>query len=470
MSRPRRARLPLVVALGLAGAVGGACLSAWDVGGPWACSADQTCPQGFSCDDGLCCKPGGSPRCPTLPAPNGGCADGEATVYFEDRDGDGAGNPRVSIARCRAPLTGGWVLRGDDCDDADARIAPGGAELCNGRDDNCDQVIDDGLPRPTTYARDVDGDGFGAAGDEVAACAPPPGRVPVGPVDCQPFDAAKHPGAVEACNGVDDDCDGVPDEAEASFGDTGDTFPCLSGQPGRCAEGTFACRPRAGGGVERVCQPLRAPEREVCNGVDDDCDGAADEQPACLGPSSLSGLAGASYGAKRLTSASTVNIACQRNTAGVTESASPDGATWSGVGLGSNFHLWWVEVPASAAWDLSAPDVKLRLKFAVDAPFSMADGGVWGERALNHPINPVVSLCGESDGEVIRYVPTAVNDLSGNEAGFDGVLQVNNLSGPWVTGRGSGFDTGRVRRLEVLVWKQAGPFTITFDPVSGFFQ
>jgi hypothetical protein len=461
-------RLLLVLALGFAGAGLGACLKAWDVGGPWACSADETCPEGFTCDDGVCCKPGSSPSCPTLPTPNGSCETGEAQPYFEDRDGDGAGNPNVSTMRCRAPLKGGWVRDGTDCDDADPSIHPGGDEACDGRDNNCDGVIDEGLSPQTTYWRDTDGDGYGELATEVQACAAPPGMVLKGEADCAPFDPSKHPNATESCNGVDDDCDGVRDEFETAFGDTGDAFPCRTGLPGICADGTFACAPKPDGGVERQCRPPpAAPSREVCNFVDDDCDGLVDEQPDCLGPVSLLGVEGASYGAKRLASTSTLSVACQKNTAGVADTVSANGETWNGVGSG--YHVWWVEAPDGGAWDLSAPDAKLQLTFTASISPNSVDGGFWGNRDAGSPANPVVYLCGDEDGHVIRYVASPENDLSGNETSFSSVLQLNNLSGPWVTGRGSGFDTSRVRRLEVMLWNRTGNFTITFSNDSGFF-
>jgi hypothetical protein len=440
----RRRTFTLGLALFL-GATGGACLSAWPLGGPWACSGGQTCPDGFTCDDGVCCKPGGRPTCPTLPAPNGACETGEAKVWFEDRDGDGEGNARVSRVLCRAPLKGGWVLSGADCDDADVSINSAAREACNGKDDNCDGVIDEGLPGLRPFLRDSDGDGYGEAGTDVLACAAPPGMVEL-PGDCAPFDPSKFPGSVELCNGLDDDCDGTPDALETSFADTGPAWPCFTGRPGLCRDGTFTCVTQ-GTTVVRRCESTFVPRRETCNQVDDDCDGATDEQPSCLGPASLVGLTGATYSAKRLTSTSTINTACQKSTPGVA-----------------------VEAPAADAWDLSAPNAKLRLSFTASIPTSALMGGAWGDRTLGHPANPVVYLCGDTDGEVIRYVAASSNDLSGNEMSFSSVLTLNNLSGPWITGRGSGFDTARVRRLEVMLWNQAGNFTVTFDAASGFFQ
>src|SRR3990167_7498477 len=51
--------LSTLCVLGLPG-----CLKAWDEGGPWACSENSVCPEGYVCDDEVCCKPGSTPACP----------------------------------------------------------------------------------------------------------------------------------------------------------------------------------------------------------------------------------------------------------------------------------------------------------------------------------------------------------------------------------------------------------------------
>jgi hypothetical protein len=60
--------------------------------------------------------------------------------------------------------------------------------------------------------RDEDGDGYGDAGESLTACGGslPPGYVADG-TDCDDANPAIHPGAAEACNGIDDDCDLVAD-------------------------------------------------------------------------------------------------------------------------------------------------------------------------------------------------------------------------------------------------------------------
>ena len=62
-----------------------------------------------------------------------GCED----IWFEDNDGDGYGDPAVSVTACEPP--GGWVADSSDCDDGDASIHPTAPEICeNGVDEDCD--------------------------------------------------------------------------------------------------------------------------------------------------------------------------------------------------------------------------------------------------------------------------------------------------------------------------------------------
>ncbi|MBL8945959.1 MAG: hypothetical protein JNK45_22535 [Myxococcales bacterium] len=65
---------------------------------------------------------------------------------------------------------------------------------------------------PTTWYLDGDDDGRGDPTMTVSACEPPPGYVPFGD-DCDDTDPARHGGADEVCDGVDNDCDDVTDEA-----------------------------------------------------------------------------------------------------------------------------------------------------------------------------------------------------------------------------------------------------------------
>lgn len=71
---------------------------------------------------------------------------------------------------------------------------------------------DSGPCNETVWYLDADGDGRGTATTTVMACDPPAGYVPFGD-DCDDASAARYPGATELCDGADDDCDGLVDEA-----------------------------------------------------------------------------------------------------------------------------------------------------------------------------------------------------------------------------------------------------------------
>ncbi|MBX2803240.1 MAG: hypothetical protein KTR31_36510 [Myxococcales bacterium] len=154
---------------------------------------------------GLSCAEGGAPA---LPEPQ--VDDCEVRVFFVDADGDGYGDgERAPVMRCAAPT--GWVADGTDCADDDDTVFPGAPEVCDGRDDDCDGLADDGLVILDTYP-DADGDGYG---DENArptpSCGVLPGRV-ANALDCNDGTPHVSPVVVERCNGIDEDCDGVIDD------------------------------------------------------------------------------------------------------------------------------------------------------------------------------------------------------------------------------------------------------------------
>lgn len=130
------------------------------------------------------------------------------------------------------------------------------AEICDGADNDLDGEIDEGLP---AGGPDVDADLDGAP-----LCAPE-----AADADCNDRIAAIHPGAAEACNGLDDDCDTVIDED-----DPGGGAACVvPGVLGACAEGLTTCFEGA-----LHCEQVNFPAAtEVCDGRDEDCDGLTDE-------------------------------------------------------------------------------------------------------------------------------------------------------------------------------------------------
>jgi hypothetical protein len=108
------------------------------------------------------------------------------------------------------------LLGGDDCDDLNAAVNPDGDEVCDGFDNDCDGLVDladpslDGSTLSRFYG-DADLDGFGDR-NVVSAwlCLPPDGYVD-NDDDCDDDDATVYLGAVEVCDGQDNDCDGLVD-------------------------------------------------------------------------------------------------------------------------------------------------------------------------------------------------------------------------------------------------------------------
>jgi hypothetical protein len=102
----------------------------------------------------------------------GECPDSEvAGTWYLDTDGDGHGELASAFTACEMPADASAV--GDDCDDANAEAHPDADEVCDGVDNNCDGVVDEGLT--TTYYADRDLDGFGDEGAPVEACEPTEG-------------------------------------------------------------------------------------------------------------------------------------------------------------------------------------------------------------------------------------------------------------------------------------------------------
>lgn len=123
-------------------------------------------------------------------------------------------------------------------------------EVCNGRDDDGDGLVDEDL----LMSGYVDGDGDGAGADASAweACEAPAGAVTEGG-DCDDADAAVHPDAVESCaTPGDDDCDGVAN-ADGAEG-------CTDVWADEDGDGL------GGGASSCVCEPGEGPRS------DDDCD------------------------------------------------------------------------------------------------------------------------------------------------------------------------------------------------------
>ena len=154
--------------------------------------------------------------------------DVETLEWYADVDEDNFGDEDAVTLGCEAP--DGSVAEAGDCDDTDATVHPGAVETCDGRDEDCDEVIDNDVS-PIDWYADADGDGYGDGSTAVNDCARPDGYVDAAG-DCDDADDATYPGAEEACDGVDNDCDGdVDDGCETDTGEPIDTGGTGEGEP-----------------------------------------------------------------------------------------------------------------------------------------------------------------------------------------------------------------------------------------------
>ncbi len=194
------------------------------------------------------------------------CDDTDITItlgdiYYADVDGDGYGNVASATGpTCTMPAGYVDATKATDCDDAKAEWHPGAEESCSVDEDrNCDGS--------TLYA-DVDADGS-------PAC-----------LDCDDADNVVYPHADEYCDSLDNDCDGSVDENDAVDAATwyadvdGDTYGNNAVTVKQCdAPSGYIANATDCDDAKSAVNPGAA---ELCDGVDNDCDGSVDSADSSI--------------------------------------------------------------------------------------------------------------------------------------------------------------------------------------------
>ena len=208
------------------------------------CPFEGACPTGYACGPDPSAQHAGSFCVPeTQNCTCTSAADEGQVRTCENANGFGTCQ---GLETCH-PTAGGW---------SGCTAPPAGAEICDGLDNDCNQLVDDGLASGGACSISVAGVGTCTG---VSLCAGAAGVICQGPTP-----------QLETCNYADDDCDGNIDEVFAGLNTVCDTGV------GACQRfGLVRCDAL---GTGTTCGAIAgAPTTELCNGVDDDCDGAVDE-------------------------------------------------------------------------------------------------------------------------------------------------------------------------------------------------
>jgi hypothetical protein len=151
-----------------------------------------------------------------------------------------------------------------DCNDNNPGIHPGSIEYCNGLDDDCDSGTPDGSNDPNI--------GMACDGQDTDLCMEGTRYCQGGMLMCSDMTGD----TPDICNGFDDDCNPATMDG---YGDPMVGSPCDGPDSDLCEEGYYVC---AGGAL--MCTDNTGNNMEVCNGLDDDCDGMTDEDACDIYP------------------------------------------------------------------------------------------------------------------------------------------------------------------------------------------
>jgi hypothetical protein len=180
-----------------------------------------------------------------------------------DCDGEADENELELGARCESTLLGvcalGIVSCGADKTWGCFPVFQPNFERCDGQDNDCDGVVDERYPELQQLCETS---GLGLCKQGIYSCQG-------GQLSCQ---SVSEP-SPERCDSLDNDCDGITDEEALD-----DPQRCDSGLRGVCRRGDEFCVEG-----EITCRPRLEPSSESCDGLDNDCDGLADETFPGLG-------------------------------------------------------------------------------------------------------------------------------------------------------------------------------------------